>query len=277
MARQRLSITLDDQLLQKIDKRVDGRKIRNRSHAIEAFLSEKLQSKILKRAIVLGGGKGIEFEGKKISKLLLPIDDRTLIEKNIEILKEHGITDLILSLGNMGEQIREKLGDGSKYGIKVLYFERDHGTAGVLRQAKSVLDETFIMMNGDIYLDNIDLLDMYDFHKGHKAKATIMLTTVNDPSALGSILLKGDRIVKFFEKPEKDKAYSHLINAGVYLFEPEVCSMVSPEEASLESNIFPALAEEQRLYGYFLDKQWIHLHDIEKYNEYIKTVNKPIL
>lgn len=270
MTRQRLSITLDDQLLRKIDRRIDGHRVRNRSHAIETILNEKLQSKILKKAIMLGGGQGIEFEGKTISKLLLPIDGKTLLEKNIEILKEHGITDLILSLGGLADQIREKLGDGSEYGIKIIYFERDRGTAGVLRQAKSILDETFLMMNGDIYLENIDLLDMYDFHKNHKAKATILLATVDDPSLFGSILLKGDTIVKFSEKPQPNEAYSHLINGGVYLFEPEACSLVTPEAVSLEGNVFPELAEEKKLFGYFLDTKWIHLHDTDKYEEYIK-------
>lgn len=271
MTRQRLSITLDDQLLRKIDKRIDGHKIRNRSHAIENILNEKLQSKILKKAIVLGGGQGIEFKGKTISKLLLPVGGKTLIEKNIEILKEHGITDLILSLGGLADQIREKLGDGSKFGIKVVYFERDRGTAGVLRQARSLLDETFLMMNGDIYLETVDLLDMYDFHKSHKANATILLTTVDDPSLFGSVLLKGDMITRFSEKPRAKEAYSHLINGGVYLFEPEVCLLVTPETVSLEGDVFPRLSEEKKLYGYFLDKQWIHLHDAQKYEEYIKN------
>src|SRR4030042_7101451 len=274
MTRQRLTITLDDQLIKKIDKRVDGHKIRNRSHAIEAFLAEKLQSKILKKAIVLGGGKGIEFEGKTISKLLLPVDGKTLIEKNIEILKEHGITYLILSLGGIADKIREKLPDGSKYGIKIVYFELDRGTAGVLRQARSILDETFLMMNGDIYLESIDLLDMYDFHKNHKAKATILLTTVNDPSLFGSVLLKGDTITKFSEKPKVKESYSHLINGGVYLFEPEVCPMVTPETISLEGDVFPRLSEEKRLHGYFLDTKWIHLHEAEKYEEYLGSANK---
>ncbi|MDD5489377.1 MAG: sugar phosphate nucleotidyltransferase [Candidatus Moranbacteria bacterium] len=274
MNRKRLTITLDNQLLQKIDRRVDGHKIRNRSHAIEAFLAEKLQSKILKKAIILGGGKGIEFQGKIISKLLLPVGGKTLIEKNIEILKEHGITELLLSLGGLGEQIREKLGDGSKYGIRILYFERDRGTAGILRQAKSTLDETFLMMNGDIYLENIDLLDMYDFHKDHKAKATILLTTVDDPSLFGSVLLKGDMITKFSEKPQAKSAYSHLINGGLYLFEPEVCSIVTPETVSLEGNVFPKLVNEKKLYGYFLDTKWLHLHDAKKYEEYIKNNSK---
>lgn len=276
MRRERITITLSRDLLGKIDRRVDGHKIRNRSHAIEAILNEKLQSKILKKAIILGGGQGIEFGGKTISKLLLPIGKKSLIERNIEILKEHGITDLLLSLGNLGDQIREKLGDGSAHGIKIVYFERDRGTAGVLRQAKSLLDETFLMMNGDIYLENIDLLDMYDFHKTRKAKASVLLTTINDPSLFGSVLLKGDMITKFSEKPRPEEAYSHLINGGVYFFEPEACSLVTPEAVSLEGDIFPRLSAEKKLFGYFLDRKWIHLHDKEKYEEYLKIsgINK---
>jgi NDP-sugar pyrophosphorylase family protein len=274
MKRERLTITLNGGVLNKIDRRIDGYKIRNRSHAIEAILEEKLKSRILKKAIVLGGGEGINFKGKMISKLLLPIGEKLLIERNIEILKEYGITDIILSLGKLGDQIRKKLKDGSKYGIKIVYFERDRGTASVLRQAQSLLDETFLMMNGDIYLANIDLGDMYEFHKRHGAKSTILMTTADDATLFGSILIKGDMIMKFSEKPHSQESYSHLINGGVYLFEPEVCQMVTPETSSLEGDIFPKLVEGKKLFGYFLDARWIHLHDEERYKSHLKSLNK---
>lgn len=272
MRRERLTITLRSDLLKKLDRMVDGNTIRNRSHAIESVLTNQLKSSILSCAVMLGGGEGIEFEGKKISKLLLPINGKTIIEYNIEVLKSYGITNLIFSLGSMGEQVREKLGDGSKYGIKLMYFERDRGTAGVLRQAKSFFEDTFLMMNGDILLENIDLVDMYEFHKNSAGKATMLLATTNDSTGLGSISMKGNMIVKFVEKPQKSKNVSHLINGGVYLFNPEVCSMVSPETFSLEHDIFPKLAEEKKLFGYLLDKKWIHLHDVEKYEEFIKSL-----
>jgi NDP-sugar pyrophosphorylase family protein len=272
MNRQRLTITLRSDVLKKLDKTVDGEIIRNRSHAIETFLMEKLRSKILKKAIMLGGGEGVEFKGKRISKLLLPIGGKTLVEQNIEILKKYGITDLILSLGDLGAQIREKLGDGSKYGIKILYFERDRGTGGVLRQAKSLLEETFLMMNGDIYLEDVDIEDIYEFHKNNKSKGTIMLAAVNDPEMLGSVFMKGNLITKFSEKPKEGDTASHLINGGVYLLEPEACDKVLPEEQSLENDVFPKLAKEKKLYGYLMDTPWIHLHDIEKYEAYLKSI-----
>jgi NDP-sugar pyrophosphorylase family protein len=271
MRRERITITLRGDILKRLDKMVDGNTIRNRSHAIESVLTEQLKSNILSCAIMLGGGEGIEFNGKKISKLLLPINDKTIVEHNIEVLKSYGITDLIFSLGAMGEQVREKLGDGSKYGIKVVYFERDRGTAGVLRQAKSLLENTFLMMNGDILLENIDLEDMYEFHKSSGGQATMLLAAVDESTNLGSITMKGNLITSFVEKPEKDENSSHLINGGVYLFNPEVCSVVSPEAPSLENNIFPGLAKEGKLFGYLLDGKWIHLHDMSKYKEFIKS------
>jgi NDP-sugar pyrophosphorylase family protein len=271
MRRERLTITLRGDVLKRLDKLVDGNTIRNRSHAIESVLTEQLKSNILSCAVMLGGGEGIDFEGKKISKLLLPINGETIIEHNIEILKSYGITDLIFSLGAMGEQVREKLGDGSEYGIKVIYFERDRGTASVLRQAKSLLESTFLMMNGDILLENIDLEDMYEFHKSSGGKATMLLATADESKKLGSITMKGNMITRFIEKPEKNESASHLVNGGVYLFDPEVCPIISPETPSLENDIFPKLAKGEKLFGYLLDGKWIHLHDEAKFQEFINS------
>lgn len=274
MARTRLTITLDNNLVEKLDKKIDGFKIRNRSHAIETFLNEKLKSNILKRALILGGGQGIEFEGKTISKLLLPVKgEQTLIEHNIEVLKEYGVTDIILSSGDLGEQLREKLKDGSEHGIKIIYFERDNsGTGSALRRSRTILNETFFMMNGDIMLEGIDLRDMYEFHKSHKGLGTMLLATASDPTTLGSIFMKGNKISKFSEKPTKEEEKSHLVNAGVYLFEPQVCNMILPDSASLEHDVFPKLVEESKLFGYSLDVPWIHLHDKEKYNRYLNSL-----
>lgn len=274
MSRTRLTITLDKNLIEKLDRKIDGHKIRNRSHAIETFLNEKLQGNILKKALILGGGHGIEYNGKTISKLLLPVEGgKTLIEHNIEVLKDYGITDIILSTGDLGDQIREVLKDGSGHGVKVIYFERDNsGTGSALRRTRTIIKETFLMMNGDIMLKGVDVGDMYEFHKANKGIGTMLLATVADSSALGSIFVKGNRIVKFLEKAEKQNESSHIINAGVYLLEPEVCHIAMPEDASLEHYVFPNLAEEGKLFGYALDKPWIHLHDSEKYAQYLKSI-----
>lgn len=274
MKRHRITITLQDEVLKKIDRYVDGETIRNRSHAIEVLLAKKLKNQIIKKAIVFDKGDKIDYNGQKISKLLLPVNGKTLVEHNIEYLKKYGITDLIISMGSLDSQLRNFLGDGSKYGIKIVYFVKDLGRGGVLRQARSLLDETFLMMNGDILLEGIDIRDMYFYHKTHRAEGTILLTTVKDITGLGTVEMKGNHIVKFVEKPKVGVQPSQIINAGVYLLEPSVCSLISPEDFSMEYFVFPALAAEESLYGYMLDGEWHHLHDQERYENYLKTAKK---
>lgn len=274
MKRQRLTITLRENVLKKIDSEIDGQKIRNRSHAIETFLMERFQTNIIKKVIILGGGKKITIKNKMMSKLLLPVGNQTLIGRNIEILKNYGVTDLILSVGGFGDQIRKVLKDGSKFKIKILYFERDRGTASILHQAKTLLDNTFLISSGDVLLEDIDINDVYQFHKNNKGLGTILLTTTSDPRGLGSITMKGNQIIKFVEKPTEVENNSCLVSTGIYLLEPEVCDMISADSFSLEYDVFPELVRRGKLFGYSLDSKWIHLHDEEKYNEYLKTVKK---
>lgn len=268
--RKRISITLDDRILKKIDALIDGKNIRNRSHAIEVVLGKNFPSDFLTKAVILGGGQKLDVGGQKLPKLLLPVEGKTLIEHNIEVLKACGVDTIILSLGDVADDIRNKLEDGSKYGVKIIYFERDFGNASVLRQAKSLLDDTFLMMNGDVLIENVDFGDIYNFHKKNNGLATVFITTFRDSSLFGSIRMKGNRIVRFTEKPSQNDDENYLINAGIYLMEPEVCEIVGPEFSSLEKDIFPKLAQENKLFGYNLEGKWIHLHDENKYLEYIK-------
>lgn len=272
MNRKRLTITLKKDIIDDLDRLIDGQKIRNRSHAIEVILSKELKKETVQRAIILGGGQTIKFNGKEISKLLLPMQGKTLLEVNIDFLKNYGIKDVLLSVGAHGKEVREKIGDGSAYGIKVLYFERDLSNANILRQAKSLLDQTFLMMNGDILLKNIDLKDLYDFHRANKALMTICLATDNEPSVLGAVVMKGNKIIKFKEKDKNQENESLLVNAGVYIAEPKICELVTAENQFLEYDIFPALAEKGELSGYTWGGKWLHLHDLTKYNNYLATL-----
>ena len=274
MKRKRLTITLSKDVLSGLDSFIDGDKIRNRSHAIELILSEKLKSKPLTKAIILGGGAKINFKNKLISKLLLPLKGETLLEHNIEFLKKNGIKEIIFSLGEFGEDIREKIKDGSQYGIKVVYFERDRGNAEILKKAESLLDNTFLMMNGDIVLDSIDLLDFYNYHKKTKGLTTIAVTSEADPSSLGLVVMRGTNILDFKEKPgtKDNNVTAAVINAGIYIMEPGVCNLLDMKYGSLENDIFPRLSKGGELHGYHLSSQWIHLDNEEDYKKYIKSI-----
>ena len=134
------------------------------------------------------------------------------------------IRDIILSIGYMGEKIKEYFGNGSKLGVNIRYVEESEptGTAGALRIAKPLLDNcNFIMINGD-NLYKIDYPEMIQAFINNGAVATIALTTVSDPSKFGVAKMKGTRIIDFVEKPKIDEAPSNLINAGIYVFASKI-------------------------------------------------------
>ncbi len=255
ITRERLTITLRKDLLRCIDDNIDGKTIRNRSHAIEKVLIEKFGDAFLKTAIILGGGKGITIDGVPTSPLCVNVDGIPLVERHISLLKDVGVTTVILAVGDFGGPVRKIVGDGSRYNIRVVYVEHDHGTAGVLRQMRSLLSEPFIMFNGHIVVQDVDLLDMLALHRTTHALGTIAVTTISDPESYGIVRLRGVRIVEFLSG-DRSSTSSHLINAGMYILDPSVCTMVRPGEESLEHDIFPQIIAQRKLYGYMLDVPW---------------------
>lgn len=263
MYRERVTITIQGSLLKQVDNLIDGKVVRNRSHAIENILVEKFGDASVRQAIILGGGRGVKVEGSEeaVSPLVVDINGKLVIERHIAQLKEAGVEEILLVVGTLGDKVREVVGDGSKYDIKVLYFERDLGTAGILRQAKSLLDETFLVFNGHILFKSADIEDLIVFHKNNRALCTMSLAAVADPASYGQALLRGNSIVKFIEKPAE--ILSHLVNAGIYVMDPAVCDMVNPETKFLEREIFPVLVKNGDLAGYVLDIPWRRITDYE--------------
>jgi len=275
--KERITLTLDSNILKDIDKKVDGFKIKNRSHAIELLLLRAIGAHAPRKAVILAGGKGTRLRPitYEIPKALIPIDGKTITQYLFELFKKFGITEIILSVGYMKEKIIDYFGDGSKFGVNIKYIEEDEplGTAGPLRLAKSILNEPFIVSNGD-ELKDINIEEMYALHKENKALVTIALTTVSDPSKYGVARLSGSKILEFIEKPKKEKAPSNLINSGFYIIEPSVLDMIPGGFAMLEKDVFPKLAKEGRLFGYPFSGYWSDIGSIEKYDKVIKDVRE---
>ncbi len=271
--KERVTLTLDTDLLKDVDRRVDGFRIKNRSHAIELLLMQSLGSNVPKTAIILAGGRGVRLQPitHELPKPLLPLHDKPLLQHIIELFRKHNIKNIIISIGYKGEKIREAFGNGSKFGISISYVEEEKplGTAGPIKLARGFLTETFIACNAD-ELKDIDLMDMYLAHKENHAFSTIALTTVEDPSSYGVAKLQGNRILEFVEKPKKEKAPSNLINAGLYIMEPEVLNYIPDGFAMLEKDVFPKLAAEGKLYGYPFSGQWFDTGTLDRYEKAIK-------
>jgi mannose-1-phosphate guanylyltransferase len=268
--KERVTLTLDTNLLTKIDKKVDGFKIKNRSHAIELMCTKALGESAPKLGLILAGGKGTRLKPitDEIPKPLLPILGKPVIEYTLDLFKNFGITKVLLSIGYMGDKIKEHFGDGRKFGLEIIYIEEDkpQGTGGPLRLAKEHLTETFVMCNAD-ELKDVDLEEMYSFHKENGAFGTIALTTVQDPSMYGVAKLQGNKILEFIEKPKKENAPSNLINSGLYILEPDVLSYVpdGEEPVSIERDIFPQLASADKLFGYHFAGQWFDTGNFERF------------
>ncbi len=267
--KERITITLDKNLISQIDKRIDGLDIKNRSQEIENILSESLGANIPSKAVLLVGGKGTRLSPltDKTPKALLEVHKKAVTEHIFDLLKKHGIRDMVLCVGHLKNRIKEHFGDGSQFGVNISYIEEDGplGTAGPLKLAKKYLKSSFIVSNGD-ELKNINIPRMFRLHKRKDALATLALTTVEDPSHYGVARLDGSRIVEFVEKPKKEDAPSNLINAGFYIIEPEVIDMIPDGFSMLEKDVFPKLAKLGRLRGFPFAGQWFDIGTIERYN-----------
>ncbi len=275
--RKKLTVTIKKELFSKIDSVIDGRKIRNRSHATEFLIEEGLGHNKVKTAIILAGGKGTRLRPitYEVPKPLIPVKNKPLIQHTIEMLKKYHIETIYLSLGYKAKQIKDYFKDGSNFGINIKYLieKKPLGTAGPLSLAKKEIDDAFLLIWGDV-LAEIDLTDFISFHKEQNTIGTLALTSVEDPSQFGVVNLNGNKITGFFEKPKKEEAPSNLINAGVAIFEPEIFKIIPNRPASIEKEIYPKLVKNNQLSGYAFEGQWFDTGTPESYEKAIKNWQK---
>jgi mannose-1-phosphate guanylyltransferase len=185
----------------------------------------------------------------------------------LEWLHAHGIDDVIMSCGFLATSVRNVLGDGSAYGVRLRFVEEPdpRGTAGALKFAESLLDERFLMLNGDVLTD-IDLTEQIAQHERTGARATLALVPVEDPSAYGLVHLEDDHAVReFVEKPSSDRIDTNLISAGAYVLERSILELVPPERnVSIEREVWPRLVGEG-LYGFPSQSYWLDIGTPARY------------
>lgn len=275
--KERLTITLDSELLKRLDTTIDGVNVRNRSHAIERLLDLVLEQAMPKRAVILAGGPTVSTKGQsEIPKPMLMIKGRPIIEYVIRELKRNEITEILIAIGRGGERITSYLGDGSLFGVKLNYIKEDSpkGTANALDLARGLVGNApFFVINGD-NIFRINLVEMYKQHISTKAPATMALATADITTGFGVTKLDGFKITSFLEKPEHER--SKLVSAGIYIFNPSIFDIIQKEaggHAMLEKHIFPKLASAGDLYGYVFSSPWYPL-DTKNLVESIKRLEK---
>jgi mannose-1-phosphate guanylyltransferase len=276
MSRERLTITLRSDLLKVLDNTIDGDKLRNRSHAIEFFLSKSLSSKDTK-VLILAGGKHADFQPFKgeTPKAMVEIGGKPLLEHTLNRLKAHNLKNIVISVGQAGKSIRQYFGDGEKWELNITYLEQDKvksGTARPLLQAKEEFKSgSFLLLYGDV-LTNINFTDLIEFHRNQQnIVCTMALSSVERVSMWGLAKLVGSKIMEYEEKPEKPKTHSHLVNSGVYVMEPVIFKYILENAIKLESDVFPRLAEEGRMAGYPFEGLWFDIGNADVYKEAVKV------
>lgn len=223
------------------------------------------------KAVIMAGGFGTRLRPLtcNIPKPMVPMLNRPMMEHIVDLLKRHGITDLISTLYYQPDVISSYFDDGHRFGVSMQYLkaEADFGTAGSVRNAKSFLDQRFLIISGDVFTD-FDLTAAIRFHEEKKAKATLVLTHASNPLQYGVVLTHDNgKISRFLEKPSWGEVFSDTINTGIYILEPEVLDLIPPkEEFDFSKNLFPILLEQDMgLYGYVAEGYW---KDVGNLNEY---------
>jgi mannose-1-phosphate guanylyltransferase len=222
------------------------------------------------QAVILVGGEGTRLRPltSTVPKPVVPLVDRPFISFMLEWLGKHGIDDVIMSCGFLATSVRNVLGDGGGLGIRLRFVEEPdpRGTAGALKYAEPMLDERFLMLNGDVLTD-IDLSAQIAQHEQSGAMATLALVPVADPSAYGLVHLNEDHSVRdFLEKPSPDAMIdTNLISAGAYVLQREILELVPPERnVSIEREVWPLLIG-KGLYGFPSESYWLDIGSPERY------------
>ena len=242
MRKDKIAISLDNSLLKLVDSKVDGSVIRSRSQAIEYFLKKGLQQDSITTAVLL-------LKGTQQDSALKLFKGKTLIKNQVEFFSNNGIKNIYLITQKPKKELREELIDTN---VEIIEKEAK-GNATVLLAIKEKIKSNFIVMSGDTY-NNFDLIKMANKHQSLNKLATMGLMTREKSSEYGTAILDGDFIIDFQEKTKTSS--SHIVNAGIYIFKPEIFELIQGN--SLENELFPKLAKIKELVGFFTYGEYEH-------------------
>jgi NDP-sugar pyrophosphorylase family protein len=224
------------------------------------------------KAILLAGGKGTRLRPLTVHtpKPIVPIFNRPFLYYQIDQLRQvPGIDEVILSLNYQPRRIEELIGEGEGLGVRIRYVVEPMplGTGGAIRYAGDQLTESVVVFNGDV-LTQVDVNAVLALHRERKAKATIVLTPVDNPRAYGLVETDADgNIQRFLEKPGDSEITCNTINAGIYVLEPDTFDRIPKDTAwSIERSYFPSLIERGETFVAYTDRgYWIDIGTPAKY------------
>jgi len=210
----------------------------------------------------MAGGEGTRLRPltSNQAKPMMPLVNRPMMEHILALLVQHGFDDVVVTVAYLANQIRTYFGDGSDFGVQIRYATEEHplGTAGSVRNASAELDDTFLVISGDVLTD-IDLTSLMKAHRDTGALASIALKRVENPLEFGIVITRPDgSIERFLEKPSWGQVFSDTINTGIYVLEPEIFDFIPDREVvDFSGDVFPAALDRGlALHGHVADGYW---------------------
>lgn len=220
------------------------------------------------KAIILSAGEGTRMQPLTITrpKTMLPVAGKPMMQYNIKYLKEMGITDILIVVGYKKEEVMDYFKDGSKFGVNIEYVTQEEqlGTAHAIGFGKDFVDDSVLILNGDIIIDSDLLKDIVDFYEESDHDTLMVLTEVEDPRPYGVVGIENEQVIKIVEKPNTiEEAPSNLINTGIYIFNKDIFEKIdnTPKSQRGEYEITDSLTlqieDQMNIGGFITDKKWI--------------------
>jgi mannose-1-phosphate guanylyltransferase/phosphomannomutase len=223
------------------------------------------------KAVVMAGGEGSRLRPLTIRrpKPMVPIAGKPVMEHILNLLKRHGITEVIVTVQYLASNIEDYFGNGSQFGMRITYSREDVplGTAGSVKNAEEQLTEPFLVISGDALTD-YNLTDIIQYHKEKKALATLTLAHVDNPLEYGVIITNEEgHITQFLEKPSWGEVFSDTINTGIYVLDPQIFSYFEKNvQYDFSQELFPYMLKKgDPIYGYIANGYWCDVGNLSEY------------
>ncbi len=231
------------------------------------------------KAVILAGGEGTRLRPLTSNqpKPMMPIANKPMMEHVVHLLARHGYDDIVVTVAFLANHIRNYFGDGSDFGVRMRYAteETPLGTAGSVRNAMAELDDTFLVIAGDVLTD-VDLTSVAEAHRSKAAFASIALKRVENPVEFGIVITRDDgSIERFLEKPTWGEVFSDTINTGIYVLEPGIFDFIPADQSvDFSGDVFPAVLNKGLpLFGHVVEGYWEDVGTLEAYH----SVHREIL
>ncbi len=223
------------------------------------------------KAVVMAGGEGSRLRPLTVTrpKPMVPVVGRPVMEHILNLLKTHGITDVVVTVQYMASAIEDYFGDGSQLGMHITYSREEVplGTAGSVKNAEELLDEPFLVISGDALTD-FNLSEIIKFHRERRSLATLTLAHVPNPLEYGVIITDDTgHIRQFLEKPSWGEVFSDTINTGIYVLDPVIFSYFEKDKPfDFSQDLFPLMLKQgDPIYGYVANGYWCDVGNLAEY------------